>query len=151
MENTCFVCLESTHPLLENICNCTLKVHPKCQMQLLKKTSTHKTQCAVCRTTYKNIKYIHLPNMTYAHGMFYTVVGGYITMFYFSIKEFVKYLNERNTYTLYLFIFASTTFVFHVLIPVFFVTNFKLLFPCIIKFDIESFTCSTNSDIVQII
>ena len=65
MENPgreCFVCLESTEPLLTGICACTERaVHLKCQQKMLR-TSPRKqegvqafTTCPVCKVAYTNV------------------------------------------------------------------------------------------------
>ena len=51
-EAVCYVCLEPTTCC--DICDCTVGLHPDCQLQLMRRTNTAK--CGVCRTDFRNAK-----------------------------------------------------------------------------------------------
>ena len=53
--NECYICTDTSLPLLQNVCMCKSKfVHPKCQERLV--TTLEKNgECGVCKSKYKNI------------------------------------------------------------------------------------------------
>ena len=65
-ENECFICSFEDAPL--SACNCkTLYLHTECQLKLMNKMNT--SQCSICRSDYKNIKYVTKKSYTISsHG-----------------------------------------------------------------------------------
>ena len=52
--NECYICTDSTPPLLHDVCACKNRhVHPECQKRLIV-TLERSARCAVCKTQYKN-------------------------------------------------------------------------------------------------
>lgn len=53
--NACYVCYESSPPLLRDICDCrTALIHPQCQQRLL--DEDFGTHCKICAAEYRNIQ-----------------------------------------------------------------------------------------------
>lgn len=50
----CFVCLETTPPLLSP-CACTTSVHPQCLQRLVDSVPAHQKACAVCKHPYRRV------------------------------------------------------------------------------------------------